>query len=404
MMPRLPLLPLLSRPFRSIGLAAGVWALSWIPSGAQDSAVVADTARLLAGLPIRGGSGLETVAGSAEARQHAAAMEELWGRWEQIRLERMRAWSATAIRPLIRRPGTLFYLFGGPDLVSVATLFPGADLYTLGGLEPVGQIPDLRGMSAAELEGSFAQIRYNLRSIQEKGFFETREMRADLAVGSVSGVWPILALFAARTGHEVTGWSRIGLDPGGGVIEGGSGEGPQGVRLSLRLLAGDQRVQTVHYFSADVSDGGIAKDGRHLAYLQRQAPGGTYLKAASYLMHEEAFSRIRAFLLDQSHYILQDASGIPAARFDPAAWDIHTHGRYAGPVDIFKEYQQPDLHAWFQPPHWRGALPFGANYRYSDEDAHQMFLIRRSAPAAAPLPAAPIRAVPVEIPSPRPAP
>ncbi|MBL9154677.1 MAG: hypothetical protein JNK37_19515 [Verrucomicrobiales bacterium] len=377
-------------------LLALVALLSPTAARAQSAnAVTEDTARLLAGLPIRGGSGLEAVAASAEARNHAAAMEELWTRWEQIRLGKMRNWAALQVRPQIRRPKTLFYLFGGPDLVSAATLFPGVELYTLGGLEPVGQIPDLRTMSPEALAQSLAQVRHNLRSIQEKGFFETREMRTDLAQGSVSGVWPILALFAVRTGHEVTEWSRIGLDRDGRVIAGGAtGGGPQGVQLTLRSADPAAGTQTVHYFSADVSDAGLGRDGRYLAYLSDQSPGGTYLKAASYLMHEDSFSRIRGFLLERSVFILQDASGIPAARFETGDWDIRTYGRYAGPVDIFKEYEQPGLYGWFQPPRWRGPLPFGANYRYSDEDAHQIFLIRQRWPDEAPAAGTPLRAVP----------
>ena len=341
-----------------------------------------DTARVLAGLQIRGGHGLEAVANSEAARNHAIAMVEMWQLWERFRLTRMREWSATTLQPQIPRPRTMFYLFGGPDLVSVVTLFPGADLYTLGGLEPVGQIPDLRQMSAEELAGSLDQIRFNLRSIQEKGFFETREMRADLAQGSVSGVWPILALFAVRTGHEVLDWNRIGLDAEGAVVEGGATGGPSGVRLRIRTLdppPGYPREQRVHYFSSDISDGGIRSNGRYMAYLKQQPPGGAYLKAASYLMHGSNFNQIRSFLLERPLYLLQDSSGVPARHIDPAVWEIQLYGRYAGPVETFKQHNQPLLREWFDSSAWRGPLPFGTNYRYTDEDAHQLLFFRRAA-------------------------
>jgi hypothetical protein len=276
----------------------------------------------------------------------------------------------------------MFYLFGGPDLVSVVTLFPGAGLYTLGGLEPVGQIPDLRQMSAEELAGSLDQIRFNLRSIQEKGFFETREMRADLAQGSVSGVWPILALFAVRTGHEILDWNRIGLDANGEVIEGGGQGGPSGVRLHMRFMDGPPgypQRQVVHYFSADISDGGIRSNGRYFAYLKQQPPGGAYLKAASYLMHGGNFNQIRSFLTEQPLYLLQDSSGVPVRHIDPAVWEIQLYGRYAGPVETFKQHEQPLLHEWFRSNAFRGPLNFGTNYRYTDQDAHQLLFFRRSA-------------------------
>ena len=360
-----------------------------------------ETARVLAGMPVRGGSGMEAVAASAAARNHAAAMEEMWANWERFRLQRMREWAALTVQPQIPRPRTMFYLFGGPDLVSVVTLFPGADLYTLGGLEPVGQIPDLRQMSAEELAGSLDQIRFNLRSIQEKGFFETREMRADLARGSVSGVWPILALFAVRTGHEIIDWGPVGLDGNGEVVDGGGSGGPSGVRLRLRMLdpgPGFPMVQTVHYFTADISDGGIRANGRYLSYLQKQAPGGAYLKAASYLMHGGNFNQIRSFLLERPQFLLQDSSGVPARHFDPDVWEMQMYGRYAGPVETFQQHDQPLLREWFNGPVWRGPLPFGTNYRYTDEDAHQMLFFRRSANLPLRATAAPVAPPPGAVP------
>ena len=145
-----------------------------------------ETARVLAGLPIRGGHGLEALANSEAARNHAIAMEEMWQQWERFRLANMR------------------FMDGPP---------------------------------------------------------------------------------------------------------------------------GYPQRQVVHYFSADISDSGINSNGRYLAYLKQQPPGGAYLKAASYLMHGGNFTRIRSFLTDQSLYLLQDASGVPVRHIDPAVWEIQLYGR-----------------------------------------------------------------------------
>ena len=52
---------------------------------------------------------------------------------------------------------------------------------------------------------------------------------------------------------------------------------------------------------------------------------------------------MRDFLLGHSKIIVQDDSGIPYHYFDPAKWQIRYCGTYVGPIDLFKQYPQPDL-------------------------------------------------------------
>jgi hypothetical protein len=338
------------------------------------------TARILAGMPQREGSPLPHLAYNPVVQAHAAAMADLWRTWEAIRLGRMRVWSLEVVQPQIRQPDSISYLFGGPDFVSVALLFPGASHYTLGGLEPVGQIPDLATMSPEDLAGSLGQIRFNLRSIQERGFFVTQEMRQDLGRGQVSGVWPILALFVVRTGHEILSMERISLDAQGQVVA-APGK-PDGVRIRFRAFPqepGFPAVQTLDYFTADASNAGFRDGAPYVRYLTSLPAGGAYLKAASYLMHGDSFSNVRSHLLRHSNFILQDSSGIPIRLIDPATWEIQLYGRYIGPVADFAKHDQPQLRQMFQSQFWRGQLPFGANYRNTDDDAHQILAFKRAA-------------------------
>ena len=69
-----------------------------------------------------------------------------------------------------------------------------------------------------------------------------------------------------------------------------------------------------YYLKGDLSNGSQSRVIQD--YLSRHRPAGSYLKAASYLMHEESFSSIRAYLLANSAFILQDDSGIPLRAFD----------------------------------------------------------------------------------------
>ena len=100
------------------------------------------------------------------------------------------------------------------------------------------------------------------------------------------------------------------------------------------------------------------------------------LKAASYLMHEPGFSRVREFLLAKSNMILQDDSGIPLRFLERPDWNIRYCGLYVGPIETFKKYWQPDLAAESA----RSAptpLPFGFGYQWQPNRSGLMIVTRK---------------------------
>ena len=110
-------------------------------------------------------------------------------------------------------------------------------------------------------------------------------------------------------------------------------------------------------------------------FLEKRADGVGYAKAASFLMHTPDFSNIRNFLVGNCQYFLQDASGI-RADFLAQYFNVSYYGNYAGPIDMFSEYDQPDLRAIYQTGVAK-PLPFGTGYRYLDKDSVQMFGVRK---------------------------
>ena len=105
----------------------------------------------------------------------------------------------------------------------------------------------------------------------------------------------------------------------------------------------DAPSQTLYYFTTDLSNEGIRQQPGFLKFCEARGTGGSLLKSSSYLMFENGFSRVRDFLLTHSKAIVQDDSGIPFAAFDPAKWRLRFFGDYAGPIEIFKQYYQPQL-------------------------------------------------------------
>jgi hypothetical protein len=112
-----------------------------------------------------------------------------------------------------------------------------------------------------------------------------------------------------------------------------------------------------------------------MRFCEEQGHGVSLLKAASYLMHEPGFSKVREFLLQNSELIVQDDSGIPLRSFEGQNFSIRYCGQYNGPIEVFKKYWQPDLADIYarMPP---VPLPFGFGYQWQPNRSDLMIATR----------------------------
>jgi hypothetical protein len=292
-----------------------------------------DTARFLAGMPLSSASPLAPLTADPAWKQHASYSGAAWNKLETRQLSKVRDWSSGNLH---RRDNNVFYMFSGPDFLYADAFFPAARNYVLCGTEPVGSVPDVSrlnlGQALYSLEGS-------LNSVLNYSFFQTKQMRQDFSSAQLNGTIPVLMVFLARSGRVITNISPTQ---------------PKGVRI-------DFTGGTLYYFSVDLSNGSVERSGL-LSFCQKLGRGDSLLKSASYLPHEAGFSSIDNFLLNQSDLIVEDDSGILYHNFDPQKWQVRLYGNYQAPIDIFKQYFQPDLadvfaHSSPQP------LTFGIGYR-----------------------------------------
>jgi hypothetical protein len=81
-------------------------------------------------------------------------------------------------------------------------------------------------------------------------------------------------------------------------------------------------------------------------YLAAQGPWATFTKAASYLMYRRSFDDVRNAILDRSLTIVTESSGFPYHHLKSAVddWEIELYGQYRGPIPLFGNRCQPDLH------------------------------------------------------------
>lgn len=303
-----------------------------------------DTARILAGMAVAPGSPLAPLMRDASWQQHAQSFDSAWAKLDTRQISKIHAWSGEHLHP---RSGNVFYMFSGPDFLYADAFFPGASNYVLCGIEPVGPIPDL---ARIHLAPALANIESSLKSVLNYSFFQTKEMRQDFGRGQLNGTLPILYVFLARSGKTIRSVEFVQ---------------PRGVRIAFEGGA-------LYYFSVDLSNGSVEKSGL-LSFCRKLGRGSGLLKSASYLPHQNNFSAIRNFLLDQCDLIVQDDAGIPLRYFDPAKWQVRLYGDYLGPIDIFKQFGQADLAAMPS----AGPLPFGIGYRGWDPRKSALIVAER---------------------------
>jgi hypothetical protein len=317
------------------------------------------TAKFLAGLPVNG-TPLENYANVSGWKAHATDLDRAWKQFDDRQLSKIRTWAPQALGAAYQDTGPMYYMFSGPDFLYANAFFPNASTYILCGTEPVGPIPDIAKMSPQVLPSALANLRKSLDSVLSWSFFITKNMKVDLRQTQLNGTLPVLYVFLARVGCTINSVETVALDKTGAFVPEVKGTTP-GVRITFTGPAG--RPQTLYYFTTDLADWGIKLNPNFGAFCEQQGQGVTLLKAASYLMHSDNFSKVRGYLLAHSKVILQDDSGIPYRFFSKDKWDARFYGRYVGPIRRFLKNGQLDLakdNAAAAPP----PLPFSFGYQW----------------------------------------
>jgi hypothetical protein len=306
-------------------------------------ATIDDTARFLAGIPVRGP--LEPLTHDAAWLDHARNLDSAWMKKDYFQVRPIRAWMLANANEWYTSTNTVYYMFGGPDFLYANLFFPQAKTYILAGLEPVGTVPDLTRMDSAALRTDLNALRGSMHTVLQTHYFITKDMRAELTRPNLGGTLPILYVFLARMGCTVLDTTYV-KNPA------------EGVKITFTTRGG--APQTLFYFKTDLSGG----PSPFLKWCASQGPGLGLLKAASYLMHTEGFSGVRNFLLANSRVIIQDDSGIPLRAF-PKTWKVDCYGRYVPHAEMFGKYHQPELAAMFnrEPPPPELGFAFGYHWQ-----------------------------------------
>jgi hypothetical protein len=295
-----------------------------------------DTARILAGLPPAADSPFFAVTKDRGWKQHARYMNASWAVFERNIATRIQVWSKAKLPP---SPKAMIYMFGGPDFPHANAFYPGASVYVLSGLEPVGFAPAAAAITSKKLGTSLTYMRRSLANYFAHGYFITSYMLKNLRAGKFTGTVPLLYVFLARSGKTINRIEFVMLGTNGDLVPAKGKKKPDGAKITF--TGSDGVARTLYYFSTDLSNGGVKKS-TFLAFVAKQGTAGSLVKSASYLLHNRGFSKVREFLMRQSTVIVQDDTGIPLRYFKRDEWKLRAFGRYVAPIPVFKgNYQSP---------------------------------------------------------------
>jgi hypothetical protein len=209
-----------------------------------------------------------------------------------------------------------------------------------------------------------------------RNFFVTQYMTTELNTPNLKGVLPILVTTLARMGYVLLDIETANLD---GTMPADAGGRPRAVFVHFRAQAGGA-VQELLYASFDASDSGLERRPAFLQYLTPIEPTVTLMKAASYLLFEKNFARMRGLVEERSRLIIQDDSGLPFADLRAHGFAVDLYGDYVGTIPQFRYRYQKDLAAAYasQPSH--SALPFDWSYAWRPGEASMQVARRVPSP------------------------
>jgi hypothetical protein len=358
---------------RTFVFAAAVLIVTAVPGAwAVEGAKPNDVARFLAGLQPAADSPLAPLTRDPAWQQHAKALDAIWAGLDDRQLSKIRSWSAAN---LSQPQPVVFYMFSGPDFLYADAFFPNRSTYVMSGLEPVGKVPTV-APGRRSLAPALAELRGSMATVVNYSFFITKVMKTSLSESTFKGTLPILYVFLARSGKKIHDVTLVALDKDGAVVPAGQ-EGAQASAQGVKITfsAGEGPPQTLYYFQTDISDYGLRKSP-FLKFCEALGNAEAFIKSASYLMHNDSFSRIREFLLTRSGALVQDDSGIPLRYFKPDEWQLRPFGRYLGPIGEFPDRYQVNLTSLFQksnPPR----LDFGVGYRWRPNESNLLLAVKK---------------------------
>lgn len=337
-----------------------------------------ETSSFLAGKELPEKSGLYQYSRTKDYAAYSKQIDSSWARLQDSNEKKIIQWKEKYLPK--KYTATIYYPFSGPDILNALIFFPDGNEYIMFGLESPGDIPEPQNISQDKLYSGLNGLRSALNNVLNVNYFKTIEMGKDISTNSLNSITSVIMFFLARTGHEVLDVKKIWIDEKSQITatpktEKKPGKMIPGSEITFKK-AEDDTIKRLRYFQLNVIDQSLNIYTNFIPFLESQGRFTTFIKSASYLMHnEKKFIKIRNITLSHSDYILQDDSGIALRYFPADEWKLTFHGTYTKPVPLFVHRFQPDFDQAMK-KHSTGPLPFSYGYNFKENESNLMFAQR----------------------------
>lgn len=309
-------------------------------------------------------------------KQHCAQFSKRWKEMDDNRLSKMRSWAKDELWKHIDNSKNLYYPFSGADFLHAHQFFPNAKRNLYIANETVGDIPDIKSMTAKQRVVFLKQIEQVLGDIFKRSYFITGRMKGQIP--ALKGMIPVYMVFLSRCNMEVLNVELIDLTSDNkAVVRTGPAKGVEGVRFTYCPNGNRNDVRTLEYFNCDASNAGTKARPQVVAYIKAFGHSNVFFKAASYLMHNQGFSEFREACLSIADAVVQDDTGLPY-RFLKDNYKAHLYGKYVRPISDFgSDGYQPDLAALYTDSSIVKPLPFSLGYHWFDKQQNYMCFVKK---------------------------
>jgi hypothetical protein len=362
-------------------LAAGAQAQApaIAPTAKPAPAVTADarataTAQIMAGIdPAPGDAVVDKLVATESWKKHKDVMQAQW-KSVRARLEKIEHWRDQEIKLKDVGARTLLYPFSGPDFLNAWAFYPNHAKYLFFSLENPGELPNIEKMGVKELEIMLADVRGAFSEIFQRNYFITSYMGKQLTKPYLKGTVPIISTMMALDGLRIAKIENVDMFPELTKAY----EEPKAKRpgkllrgAKITFLDAANKAHELTYFSLDATDKAMQFYPEFLDRVGRNKPASALVKSASYLLHDNQFSKTRDMILASADILVQDDTGVPYRYIKQANWNVKLFGKYHKPIKPMEWGYQGDLDKAFREPEVaaRGTLPFPFGYHWKGAES-----------------------------------
>jgi hypothetical protein len=295
--------------------------------------------------------------------------------WNQVshRIQTMDAWRSQEIKVPGAQKKTLLYPFSGPDFVNAYTFFPDHARYVFFSLERPGTLPDLESVTLVQFAKMLQDVRSAFHDIFERNYFITSYMTKQLTTPWIRGTVPVMATMMALMNRRIIRIEPLDLFPDlTRAYDVPDAKRPPVLMRAVRVEFANPNgagAQQLYYVSLDATDKALDYYPEFLSWVSQYKPATLLLKSASYLLHDNQFSKTRTMLLDSADVVVQDDTGIPYRYISQEPWQVKLYGRYHKPIRPMKYGYQKDLEAAYISRPEQAPLPFPFGYHWRGQQS-----------------------------------